>query len=471
MKRIVQSFLLLAFFGVFTSSANAQDAPDFTLTDLDGNEQHLYTYLDDGKAVIIDFFTTWCGPCWTLHQTHVLEDTYQQFGPNGADILMAMAIECDDGTTLADLMGTGGNTTGNWLDGSSYPYVDLTTDELSVPTSYGVSAYPTIMMIRPDKTIRGNLYGSVPSTVDSWSSEALNVIEPTAGVDMTGFNAEFRSPACGSSMATMSLMNKGDQAIEKVNVVVMVDGSEVSNSDMDLSIGSLEIVDAEIPIDGLPLGQDSDVELIVTPEGGEAATFNGFVAQAASTDNYVTVKITGDGTAQLDGTNWEVVGSNGTVYGSGDIMNNEVIDVKVYVDEVGCYEFKIADPFFGDGLSGGSVYVETSNGDVLMDASNFGASASADFYASTVSSVDAEDIVLSSVYPNPSAGQFTVTLSDDIQLPATLKINNQLGQLVHTQVISQMVETIDLDVKSGTYVSFIEGKNGKVSVENLVIQD
>ena len=41
---------------------NGSVAPDFSITDIDGVEHHLYSYLDSGYAVIIDFSATWCGP-------------------------------------------------------------------------------------------------------------------------------------------------------------------------------------------------------------------------------------------------------------------------------------------------------------------------------------------------------------------------------------------------------------------------
>jgi hypothetical protein len=34
---------------------NGSVAPDFSITDIDGVEHHLYSYLDSGYAVIIDF--------------------------------------------------------------------------------------------------------------------------------------------------------------------------------------------------------------------------------------------------------------------------------------------------------------------------------------------------------------------------------------------------------------------------------
>ncbi len=111
---------------------------DFTVTDINGNEHHLQDYLDAGKYVVIDFSASWCGPCWSLHQSHVLDNLYNTYGPGGTDELVVLWIEVDPNTTLADIQGTTGMPNGqhDWTVGGTWP-IPIIND--GSPTS----AFPT----------------------------------------------------------------------------------------------------------------------------------------------------------------------------------------------------------------------------------------------------------------------------------------------------------------------------------------
>ena len=77
----MKHFFLSLSLGMAALAGSAQfgTAPDFNVTDLDGNTHQLYAdILDQGLIAVIDVSATWCGPCKTLKKTvESIEDEYE----------------------------------------------------------------------------------------------------------------------------------------------------------------------------------------------------------------------------------------------------------------------------------------------------------------------------------------------------------------------------------------------------------
>jgi len=149
---------------------------DFTLTAFGtGDTIHLYSYLDSGKAVIIDFFEYECGPCYLYHQYHILNQFYNQHGPNGDNTAMVMQIcTFSDADSLKLTEENGGNW--NWLANIDYPTIILPDDKFY--SVFGIHNWgtPAIPRICPDRNFLIdhplNTSGSAPS--ENYTLEGLN---------------------------------------------------------------------------------------------------------------------------------------------------------------------------------------------------------------------------------------------------------------------------------------------------------
>jgi len=76
---------------IYTTPLNGQQAPNFTLEDLQGQKVSLASYR--GRPVVVDFWATWCGPCKL--EIPWLEQLQSQYAPQGLQVIGLSADDLD----------------------------------------------------------------------------------------------------------------------------------------------------------------------------------------------------------------------------------------------------------------------------------------------------------------------------------------------------------------------------------------
>jgi thiol-disulfide isomerase/thioredoxin len=142
MKRLLLALSLIIGLNA-QSQTNLTTAVDFTVTDVHGEIYNLFSILDSGKYVIIDFFFTTCPPC--IASVPVLNQSFLDYGCNTGEIFY---ISMDIGDTDAEVLQYENNY------GGLLPSVSgVNGGGDAVNYTYGIGAYPTVVLIAPDHTI------------------------------------------------------------------------------------------------------------------------------------------------------------------------------------------------------------------------------------------------------------------------------------------------------------------------------
>lgn len=142
MKKVLLLFAAVVFAFGLKAQCPHTEAIDFTATDCHGTEVHLFDILDGGQSVLIDFFYTTCGPC--QQATPKVAEAYTRLGCNMHDVFFMEITPYDNDAACQ-----------NWCQnyGIEYPTIGTNGGGASLISQYGITAFPTVILITPDHHI------------------------------------------------------------------------------------------------------------------------------------------------------------------------------------------------------------------------------------------------------------------------------------------------------------------------------
>ncbi len=447
MKKI---FYLICLNLVISSSAFAQlkdgdIAPNWTLTDINGNVHTLYNYLDEGKFVVIDFSATWCGPCWGYHTAGAMKTFYNNYGPNGTDEAMVFFIEGDPATTLANLNGTG-NTQGNWVQNTPYPIIDLPNN--TVASAYKIGYFPTVYIVYPNRSIYEVGQAPFAGLRSSFENMPRQATEDT---EIKLMNVEGTTLFCTDNAALgVRFQNYGLEPLETATFQVVENGEVIATKEWSGNLGrygfatvtfdeNFEIVDGmNVEIKGEAPGQEifelselSDITLYMDPE-----------LQAGR-----RIKLHILATQNGAQTRWELkTGTGGIQLKGEDLENNKLYTYTVFLSVGQCYQFNVYNTD-GEGLGNGGYYkILDKDDNTLAGVDEFTFKSTTNFMGSTTTSTEMISSVGSfQMSPNPVSSVLNIQFESIRNADYNIQILSGLG----TELYANRLEN------NGTQVSMV----------------
>jgi thiol-disulfide isomerase/thioredoxin len=468
MKKTV---LIAAAAALVSGSAMAQlpdnsICPDWTGTDINGNSYNLYSLLDSGYTVFIDVSATWCGPCWSYHNTGNLEDLYTEYGPGTAENkVRVFMIEGDGSTTMSDLQGNTGQSQGDWITGTPYPIID----NASIADLLEITYFPTIYMVCPNRIITepgqadtSELWGGVgscPVAESANDATLLPSMESAGGCAGTEVTLRARLQNMGTSPLTSATIEarQGSTVLGSVNWTGDLDTYEVEYVDVTTYTPTAS----------------SNVTLEVTSSDDNMDNNSGTLFVQASTTMAASTHVTMEMKTDQYGseTSWKLFKPDGTVFAQGGpYAGNTVYNYTWDLQDLSCYRLEFYD-LYGDGICcafGQGYYKVFANGAIVLQGGSFGALDKKFFRTDNAAGIEDNQLDHSlSVYPNPSNGKVQLEYSLEQGTAVNAVITDLAGQIVMSRNFGPTSgiqrQTLDLgNLSNGMYLLKVEAGNLRV---------
>ena len=485
----VCTFTFLTSYGQVPSGQKLQS--NITGTDITGNPVDVFKLLDEGKSVVIDVFATWCGPCWSFHNTHTLENFYEAFGPAGTNDISVLGIEADNTTPLNHLFQEVAGTQsvppslGDWTAGVTYPIMNNHLHNTTLQIAY----FPTLYIIRPDRTMIE--MGDYRGNTELW----LKAMKAQGEKDVVLFSALTDRTFCTQTpiAGAVSILNMGSTEITDISLEI------AKNQNTTLAsagpVGVFQTISVNIP--GSFATQTTNLLISVDDldsqedVADESSTVDVSFIKPIVSPGKVTLKVTtdfypGEFSWILKNDKNQIIDSKSYIPGNEDQFGGGGADAYhtftydyTVAGDIKCLSLTLNDAY-GDGISiydpaivTPGIEILAENGTVVkpLMVSDVIWTTSTDIFTSVgiVSGVEDDILVKDMIIatPNPTNAYLSYEINDQA-IDGRAYITNTLGSVVMN--LTSTKGTVDLsDLPKSIYLlNYVSNKDNKVYTQKIV---
>lgn len=221
MKKFYSCLLLVFTASSLFAQPASDEFPNWTHTDIEGVEHTLYDYLDDGKIVLIDIFTTWCPNC--VNSLPALHDIEAAHGIEGDNTVVIFSFERDPSTTNEAEWATNNGVTS-----------PIFADALATMETWNTFYQPNYFVICPDRT-----HSLVVGAVNSDPTELLDLIDScgnaTSILENDPLSVELTSTLVNENLSFYSTDVLAQYRILNLNGQAVLEGKTGQRADVNTS--------------------------------------------------------------------------------------------------------------------------------------------------------------------------------------------------------------------------------------------